>query len=619
MGQEALTRAAARFATQSLSNLDEIEQWICAVFAAGLAFILLSVTLHYATRGLELSDEGLYLHSITWPWLYDTSISLFGFLYHPLYRLLGGDIASLRQANVAFSFLLSFSLMWVLLRSSRPENEIPLFRLAAYALGLATASLAALHHWVPTPNYNSLTLQGMLITIIGVVVAMRSASRPVWLTGAVLIGFGGWLTAMAKPTSGAALGLMVALFTLAAVPRRFLVMLVAACIAAALLLASMLIIDGSPLEFISRLTRGHDLLLVLDPAYQMSHLLDRSYLSLEGDDQRTYWGTLIGSIGLGWFFAQGSRKLIALRVACVVVVAFIAGALLLRQLPLPFERVRMQSLWIGLVALGIVLGVAAASFTEQRGRALKPKSGRLLMLALLLAAMPFAFALGTNNSLWWRVVGASVFWTGAGVALLRTVASRFEQPLAALSIATAAAASLLLILGVSRPYRAPTSLFNQNTIMAIGPANAKLRVASATANYLTALVGPARRHGFTLGDPIIDLTGQHPGTVYALGGIAPGQPWLLTGFPGSEAFARAVLDHVSCEDLARAWLLAAPDSALRLPDEVLTTNGIDPSNFEVIARARPTRLPEEHSLMKPRRPAAEAAESCERARAKRKP
>src|ERR1017187_10193684 len=52
------------------------------------------------TRGFEFTDEGYYLTWTAHPFRYDWSISQFGFIYHPLYNLLRGNIGMLRQANV---------------------------------------------------------------------------------------------------------------------------------------------------------------------------------------------------------------------------------------------------------------------------------------------------------------------------------------------------------------------------------------------------------------------------------------------------------------------------------------------------------------------------------------
>lgn len=56
---------------------------ICALPALGL---LLRVCI-YAGHGFDFTDESYYLFWISNPFQYDWSVTQFGFVYHPLYRL----------------------------------------------------------------------------------------------------------------------------------------------------------------------------------------------------------------------------------------------------------------------------------------------------------------------------------------------------------------------------------------------------------------------------------------------------------------------------------------------------------------------------------------------------
>jgi hypothetical protein len=87
--------------------------------------------------------------------------------------------------------------------------------------------------------------------------------------------------------------------------------------------------------------------------------------------------------------------------------------------------------------------------------------------------------------------------------------------------------------------------------------------------YLHSLRQAAFSAGFSTGTPILDLTGRHPGTVFALGGAAPGLPWLIGGLPGSADMVRAALGRVSCQDLAKAWLL------ITVEENKVTANNVE--------------------------------------------
>jgi hypothetical protein len=49
---------------------------------------------------------------------------------------------------------------------------------------------------------------------------------------------------------------------------------------------------------------------------------------------------------------------------------------------------------------------------------------------------------------------------------------------------------------------------------------------------------------------------------------AVGEPWLLGSYPGSQAFATRALARLPCEDLAKAWILLAPEGRRALSEEV---------------------------------------------------
>jgi hypothetical protein len=81
-------------------------EWIALAISATASVLLLGWVTLRCRSGFDFTDEGFYLNWISDPWNYRSSASQFGFVYHPLYRLVGGDIVLLRQANVVISFAL---------------------------------------------------------------------------------------------------------------------------------------------------------------------------------------------------------------------------------------------------------------------------------------------------------------------------------------------------------------------------------------------------------------------------------------------------------------------------------------------------------------------------------
>ena len=97
-------------------------EWLALATAVVASLALVSSVLWRSYFGYDFTDEGYYLNWISNPWIYKASVSQFGFMYHPLYRLVGGDLPLLRQCNIFIIFGLAWILCLVLLRSIAKEN-----------------------------------------------------------------------------------------------------------------------------------------------------------------------------------------------------------------------------------------------------------------------------------------------------------------------------------------------------------------------------------------------------------------------------------------------------------------------------------------------------------------
>ncbi len=133
--------------------------------------MLLGWLLKFSAYGIDFTDESFYLVWISTPYLYSVSTTQFGFVYHPLYQLLGGDITALRQANILICFALAWGMSQAFINSILPKQSGELLLRATLSAGLATAVLLIFDTWLVTPSYNSLTLQALLITTTGLLMA----------------------------------------------------------------------------------------------------------------------------------------------------------------------------------------------------------------------------------------------------------------------------------------------------------------------------------------------------------------------------------------------------------------------------------------------------------------
>jgi hypothetical protein len=87
----------------------------------------------------------------------------------------------------------------------------------------------------------------------------------------------------------------------------------------------------------------------------------------------------------------------------------------------------------------------------------------------------------------------------------------------------------------------------------------KVVVDRNVADFLNSLYASVQKNGFAPDTPVIDLTGKLPGVVFSIQGFLPKTPWLFSGYPGSNEYALQALNRLSCNELARSWVIICTD------------------------------------------------------------
>jgi hypothetical protein len=574
--------------------------------------------LNYSRYGIDFTDEGLYLIWAANPYQYDASVTQFGFIHHPLYLLLNGNIAHMRQFNVSITFGLAFLLCLSVFEVCR-TGATPRMSSVVASLGLATASLVVFSLWLVTPSYNSLNLHALLISALGIVWCSSSMAR--WrFAGLTLLGIGGWLSFMAKPSTAMTLGLMVVIYWAANGKLRFTHLLLPIAVACALLGVSAWGIDASVLQFKERVSSGLAVGALLGGGHTVEKLIrldEFSFSELE-------WLLFVAATVMPWAVALALRsartplRLIGVfaSVLPIIYVAIVISEVASHASPLgPNPGLLFLSL-----SMASVLYVTVAALTRQHAFRL---SRDRLALALLLLTLPYCFAFGTNGNYWWSGAFAGFFWLLPGVVLVDSLGERHDSShFVALLAMTAIALSVLMLgMGMQTPYRQPQALRLNDQVAEVGQPGSNLVLSKSYASYLQEASGTARATGLLPGDPMIDLSGQSPGILYALGVESVGQAWMIGGYPGSANLASFVLKSVPCEKLAAAWILAEPDGPRSLPGAVLATFGADLArdyvqvgSWDTAAGAGGYAQPRLQQLWKPARETGRAAAACRAAR-----
>jgi hypothetical protein len=595
-------------------------QWAAFATAALASLSLLAWVILRCRSGFDFTDEGFYLNSISSPWKYHSSASQFGFVYHPLYKLVGGDVILLRQVNVLIVFGLAWALCFRLFRAilnQRSWIENPqTFHGAGIALVMAAGSLAFLDFWLPTPSYNSLTFQSLMLAAIGVLFTGRELS---WssLAGWILIGIGGGFAFLAKPTSAAMLACVVAIYLAAAGKFRLRGLSISVAAAVFFLAGAALLIDGSLAGFIRRIVDGSEMGNRLLAANGVVHVFRLGGVTVRGGDQKYVFICLLiiafAAATLS-FLANEFAQLAAASIAIVMlalVIATITGHPFLKIYSDQFQPAQFAAVALGIAVAGVMFLI----------RAHLPVSRESLALIALFVGLPCAYAFGTGTNYLTTAARVGLFLFLAGFVVCAAVAGaklalRQLLPVAAIALVIPAE---VLSSAMEHPYRQTQPLHTQMVAVEVPRGKSRLFLSEDTANYIQTLQEISAANGFRAGDPVLDLTGARPGSLFAMGARPLGVAWTLGGYPGSTDFLAAALDGESCEAIAASWILTEPTAPDRFSVEMLRQFGIDVlADYAAVGSISGTRSfsPQkfEHRLLKPVRSAETARLACEKAR-----
>jgi hypothetical protein len=557
---------------------------------AAASILLLLWVLKRCRYGFDFTDEGYYLNAIVDPWLYNAAVTQFGLFYYPIFKALGEDIVLLRQFNVLSTWLLSIGLAWICVQGSSKYRPAMFFE-ATVATAIAAASFLFLSNaWLPTPSYNSLALQGLLVVALGItlvhemlVTETNKTSRE--CAAGALVGAGATVVFLAKPTS--ALLLTVALLPMVYIAislKRWRLVSFAALAALVVVVAAGLALGGSIRRIISLYQVGLEFGIETVRQKPFSDLFRFESLGIPDKIKLVY-----AAVALVTFMVLLARQH---RVPAGS--SFLGAAAAVAALSAVSIAIWPSFLWAQPQApeyfyFNFVIGpplFAVAAFAVILGwRQLSLSQGAITALvAVFYIICPYIFAFGTGSRVPNQALAALVFWP-LGAALLVRCALPAEARRAALlliAIIVVPATAWLLSNAMQRPYRQNAPLHLQTEPVRFGPAVLYLDLEAARYLRDVRAVGPSR------GVPVLDFTGAHPGTLFALGAKAVGLAWIIGGYPRSDVIADHALSDIPCEVLAQTWILTAPTGHRAISKSLLGRPGLDKHGPEVGSFAGPT-------------------------------
>ncbi|RWO23249.1 MAG: hypothetical protein EOS10_33970 [Mesorhizobium sp.] len=570
--------------------------------------ILFAWLLYYSSYGLNLEDEGFYLNFIANPFPYaiNSPPSLFGFVYHWPYLWVGGDIAVLRVTNVTLTMALGWILSFLAIRRLWTVGWL---QAAVLSAGIASmASIVFRVRLTLTPSYYAMAFQSLLIIMIGLLLADRPG-RMRQALGWTLVGVGGWFCFMAKPTTAAAISLVVTLYVVVLRRKSLLPMLGAALVALALLIMTAYLIDGGITRLVARMVNSAEMEILLGAGHEVFRSFRIDWLATSRS-QVAIAVFLAIALLLSILIGSTDKLLPSLALAAVLIVT-IAIALL------GTDPISIQPSTLFLVPAFTCLG----AMLYREGLVLRTQAATSIALALTFLVLPHVFALGSNLNYWFLGAYDALFWMLAVVAFLSPFAQqgRSLATLLPLSVLAQLLTASVINDSIVNPFRQVKDLRSYTAVMPM-PGGGKLVLSESLHHYLATARAQARAAGLEVGTPVVDLTGDSPSLLYVLEARALGLPWLMGWFPGSSAVAVETLGLENCADLAKAWVLIEPEGRYH-PDQasVMASFGARQADYATAATLDPFVVDGDYRidrqfLFKPVRSAASAEQSCRETR-----
>jgi hypothetical protein len=567
---------------------------------------------HYCYVGYEFTDEGFYLSWVKDPFYQPSSATQFGFIYSVLYWICREDLGFYRFSNFIVTYALSVTLYAIVLRQVF-GSRISVIETLICACAFSTLSATMLIFsgtWLPSPSYNHLALQSLLIAAIGLSTIDRETSLRAKF-GWTVLSVGGWMAFMAKPTTAGALAILAFVYLLISGKSNFRYLAYAIVLTLALLLASALWINGSIEGFVERLESGSEMYILLGAGH--AELFRMDTLSISKDT----WTVLCISVCIIVCVALFLQPISMVSQLLAVFVGF--GAVAWLGISILFRKNTLISGDTqGMVVLAIPLAlVFAAACLKQHFFSGFNRS--VSAIGFVFVLLPAAFSFGTNANYWVGCSQAGCFLVLAGLIFLREIPTnvRIGAVLFPVAIGTQALSLIQVQAALENPYRQPQSLLLAAHEIVLGHGASKLYVSEGFARYLDDAIKLAHQSAFTEGTPVVDLTGQSPGTLYAIGAANIGQPWTVGGYPGSAGLATIMLGKASCDDLGRSWLLSEPGGPRSISLDVLLSFGADAEKDYIKVGALITAPGvggysevRTQYLLKPRRSLDEASRAC---------
>jgi hypothetical protein len=556
-----------------------------------LLVLVLQVALYgwMASRGFEFTDEAYYFHNFLHWREFTGTVTFFGAYFEWPFRAMGSSITGMRLLSLLVVLASAGVLMNEVLRFSfRGADGAGSLRASAlrptFWYILAPMASAMLYFGylstLRAPSYNLLALCTMAVMtacMLRAIETQRAGASPRVAPFLYGLALG---TCFLSKASTAALAVLAHLVFFVAVNRDWklnwlLKMVALVCAGFAL---NLLVLTAAYPGWVESMREGMELSRLRDTKYGFGKM----FFTMR-------WEIQLALTAIGPWLLGAAALLVVLRKALAsrVVVSLLA-IVLMAAIAVAIVADHRTRFWLIIIA-AIVLALWLIEYLAARGHARQGEERRELALMGLLLALPIVFSFGTNMPLLEHSIIASMFAFCAVYLRLYRLAHMgllAGPPLAVclvLLCAPALLAQYLALTDVRYTYRQAAPLGEQDRPVAVGAGHSVVRVDASTERSLRSMREMVAQAGMPAGQDVLDLTGDGPGAIYAIGAYPLGSPWMLGGYPGSAVAVERVLEKTDPSRLRQAWLLTSTDNRRRMLDwQGMVARRIGPVSHQLV-------------------------------------
>ena len=520
---------------------------VCLIISVYFLVLIISLS----NSGLDITDEGSYLNLILNPDQYKT-ITQSGFVYNSFFILLDYNIASLRKINLLTNFFLSYWLFFLLFKRL---IKINFYYNQALLITLSMVSFLSIHSL--TPNYNSLAFQGLLITCIGILSIEYKKN-----IGCLLIGIGGWLVFMGKPTSIVALSIILLIYFIGK-KNSFNTIVLSSTVGVILILITSVMIDGSPITFIKRFLEALSHVKIFSSVYG-SEIIFKKLTSVVRDynaqNLNSILYTFLSIIVICFIFYYVTfAKFINIKSNLYFKIIFFTLIVFL-LIFINFYHFKWINIFDRYQRLQIFAILSCSIFAALKFNQFKLKNvyeNLQLKLIFLFLSLPFVYAFGTGSNVLKKSLDAGIFYFIVSLIIIIPSIKKKNNInyLVLFSFLSLLISCIHINWIIENPIRQTNSLKLNNYIINYNEDKNFIKLNKSQGEYIYKAKIIAKDAGLKKGDHILDLTGKSPGLIFLLDANSLGAPWMIGGYPGSLEFAKAKIQSTSCEKISKSWIM----------------------------------------------------------------